>query len=226
MSRDAYGRILACAMAAGLLMAACSREAPPPQSTDPATSSPATPAPAAPAAPQAPEPPQPSEDQPVTAGARELQTMLQRVDEYAALHKELEDRLPKLSNEATPEEIDKNQRALARLIQQNRRNAKPGDIFTPDARTVVKSLLDRVFAGPEGSALRASIMDENPVAVKLSVNGRYPDTVPLSTVPPQVLQGLPKLPEEMEYRFINRHLILMDVHAHLIVDFIQNALPN
>jgi hypothetical protein len=40
-----------------------------------------------------------------------------------------------------------------------------------------------------------------------------------------VLQGLPALPEELEYRFIGNRLILMDVHAHLIADFVDNALP-
>ena len=38
----------------------------------------------------------------------------------------------------------------------------------------------------------------------LKVNGRYPDAVPLSTVPPQVLKGLPNLPEELQYRFVGR----------------------
>jgi hypothetical protein len=221
MCREGYRRILAFSMAAGLAMAACNREAPPAEPTGQAK-----PAPPAPAAPAAPQPPASTEGQPVNADAKELETMLQRIDEYAKLHKELEDKLPKLSKEATPEDIDKNQRALGRLIQQKRRGAKPGDIFTAEAQAVIKRLLARVFAGPDGAALRASIMDENPVGIKLTVNGRYPDTVPLSTVPPQVLQGLPKLPEEMEYRFINRHLILMDVHAHIVVDFIEHALPN
>jgi hypothetical protein len=71
----------------------------------------------------------------------------------------------------------------------------------------------------------ASILDENPVGMKVHVNMRYPDTVPLSTVPPEVLQTLPELSEDMEYRFIGRHLILLDAHAHVIADFIENALP-
>jgi hypothetical protein len=83
----------------------------------------------------------------------------------------------------------------------------------------------KVFGGPGGAALRASIMDENPGTLKLAVNDPYPDSVPLSTVPPQVLQGLPKLPEQLEFRFIGNRLILMDLHAHLIVDLIDNALP-
>jgi hypothetical protein len=57
------------------------------------------------------------------------------------------------------------------------------------------------------------------------VNGRYPDGVPLTTMPPQVLAALPKLPPELEYRFIGERLVLLDGPAHLIVDFIQDALP-
>jgi hypothetical protein len=106
-----------------------------------------------------------------------------------------------------------------------RANAKPGDIFTPEAQPVIKRLLAQVFGGPEGRQLRASIMDENPAGITLSVNGRYPDNVPLSTVPPEVLQTLPKLTEDMEYRFIGDRLILLDTHAHIVADFVNDALP-
>jgi len=83
-----------------------------------------------------------------------------------------------------------------------------------------------VFGGPDGKQLRDSIMDENVLRDRaLTVNSRYPDTVPLSTVPPQVLAGLPVLPEELEYRFIGHRLILMDVHAHIIIDFVDHAIP-
>ena len=57
------------------------------------------------------------------------------------------------------------------------------------------------------------------------VNGRYPDTVPLTTIPPPVLQTLPKLTEDLEYRFIGDSLILLDAHAHVIADFIEDVLP-
>jgi hypothetical protein len=61
--------------------------------------------------------------------------------------------------------------------------------------------------------------------VKLAVNGRYPDEVPMSTMPPQVLAVLPKLPVEIEYRFVGDRLILLDVHAHIVMDYIDRALP-
>jgi hypothetical protein len=57
------------------------------------------------------------------------------------------------------------------------------------------------------------------------VNGDYPSAAPLATVPPMLLAQLPRLPEEVEYRFFDRHLILLDVDANLIVDYIPNALP-
>ena len=162
------------------------------------------------------------------ADAQALATMNDRLKEYVALHIKLERSLPKLPTEATPQQIDENQRGLEKLVREARATAKPGDIFTPEARPVIKRLLASVFGGPDGKQLKASIMDESqaaPSAAKLTVNGRYPDTVPLTTVPPQVLQTLPKLTENLEYRFIGDSLILLDVDAHVIADFIEDVLP-
>ena len=157
-----------------------------------------------------------------------LATMNDRLKEYVDQHLKLERSLPILPKEATPQQIDKNQRALEQLVQKARASAKPGDLFTPQAQPVIKRLMAEVFGAPDGKQLKASIMDENPVdpvKLKLTVNSRYPDIVPLATVPPQVLQALPKLHEDLEYRFIGDWLILLDVHAHVIADFIDDALP-
>ena len=143
----------------------------------------------------------PKEGQPVNADARAIEVMLARINDYAERHKKLEDTLPKLSKESTPEQIDSNQRALQRLIQKERHGVKPGAIFTPDVQAVIKRLLEKVFAGPDGAALAVDHGRE-PADDQVAVNSRYPDNVPLSTVPPKVLQGLPKLPEEMEFRFV------------------------
>jgi hypothetical protein len=59
--------------------------------------------------------------------------------------------------------------------------------------------------------------------VILTPNGRYPDEIPVSTVPPQVLQFVPKLPEDLEYRFVRQNLILFDPHSHLIPDWVPQA---
>jgi hypothetical protein len=159
------------------------------------------------------------------ADARALGTMNDRIRDYIDLHRRIEATLPKLPDDATPQQIDKNQRLFERKVREARKGARPGDIFTPEARPVIVRLLAAVFDGPEGKRLKASIMDENPKDLAHAVNGRYPDTVPLSTVPPEVLQTMPKLSEDMEYRFIGDDLILLDTHAHVIADFIEDALP-
>ena len=68
------------------------------------------------------------------------------------------------------------------------------------------------------------IKEDAPAAVPLKVNARYPEGAPLPTVPPNLLASLPRLPEDLEYRIIGNHLILRDVHANVIVDFIPSAI--
>jgi hypothetical protein len=208
--------VVALAVAAAVALVACGEPAAPPQSAPAATPAPSVPGPPPPPS----TPPQhPRPEAPIVADFDA------RVKEYMELHQKLEDTLPKLSKEATPDEIDKHQRALERLVREARKGVQPGTVFTPSMEKLVREVMADVFGGPDGAALKASIMDENPGLTKLTVNARYPDTVPLSTVPPQVLQRLPKLPEELEFRFIGRDFIIMDEHAHIIVDLIENVLP-
>ena len=100
-------------------------------------------------------------------------------------------RCPKLPKQTTPQEIDAHERALAKLIQAARKDAKPGDISHPgDAAARAARCSAPIFAGADGAQIKAEILDnEYKGDVKLAVNGRYPDEVPVSTVPPQVLAG-------------------------------------
>jgi hypothetical protein len=159
------------------------------------------------------------------ADAAALATMNDKLKDYIALHTKLEATLPKLPASPTPIEIDKNQRQFEALMRKTRATAKQGDIFTPEAEPVIRRLVASAFAGPEGAALKKSIMDESPErkAAPLAVNARYPDDVPVSTVPPQILQTLPKLSEDLEYRFVYNDLIILDSHAHVVADFIPNV---
>jgi len=149
-----------------------------------------------------------------------------QVDEYVALHKKLEATIPSLPKEATPQQIDQHQRALGRLIEQSRSGAKRGDIFTPGMERIARKLLSEIFRGPGGAQMKREIFEEYEQRdIRPVINGRYPDEIPLSTVPPGVLAGLPKLPGELEYRFVGTYLILLDQHAHIIADFIERAIP-
>lgn len=148
-----------------------------------------------------------------------------RVKRYVALHRKLEAKLPRLPNRATPEQVDGNQRALGEMIKTARAGAVRGELFTPELQALVQRTLAAVLAGPGAKNTKGSIMDENPGVPNLSVNDRYPDAIPLSTMPPQVLQSLPKLEGDLEYRFIGKRLVLMDAAAHIVIDFTEDVLP-
>jgi hypothetical protein len=45
------------------------------------------------------------------------------------------------------------------------------------------------------------------------------------TFPAGLLRVLPKLPRELEYRLVQRNLILRDIEANLIIDVIPLATP-
>ena len=69
------------------------------------------------------------------------------------------------------------------------------------------------------------IMKEDKLeGVPFKINAAYPDKQPLLTSPPSVLGNLPPLPKDIEYRFVNKHLILRDARANLIIDYIPNAI--
>jgi hypothetical protein len=171
---------------------------------------------------QEPPPPGPR----VNVDAKAIADFQEEVGEYLKLQRKLAGGLDAPPKDATPAQIDSYQRALGKLIQQARRDDKQGDVFEREVRAVIRKLLAGVFSGPAGKKMKLAVMEENPgQAVKLTVNGRYPDTIPLSNMPPQVLSALPQLPRELEYRFIGRTLILFDTVAHIIVDYITEAVP-
>ena len=168
---------------------------------------------------QVPQPPR------VNADAATLADFSKRVDAYVALHRKVDSAMKEPSREGRPEDFIEHERAFAKLMQKERPYAQPGDIFTKPMRNIVRRLLAGVFRGPDGREIKKTILDEHTANVPLRVNTQYPEGAPFSTVPPQILRGLPKLPEGLEYRFIGPRLILLDAHARLIVDIMSRVFP-
>jgi hypothetical protein len=143
-----------------------------------------------------------------------------RIRGYHELRSELEKGLPGLTVTDDPREIRRAQRALAKRIRVARDGAKQGDIFTPAIGVEFREVL-RVEMNEE---TWAAIMDDNPGEFSNRINGTYPGKRPLSTVPPNILARLPRLPDDVQYRFLGRHLILHDTRANLILDRIPYAI--
>src|SRR5882762_7920155 len=143
-----------------------------------------------------------------------------RMRTYVALRSELEKGLPILTVTENRAETMRTDRALVQRIRVARAKARQGDIFTPAIGVEFRKALLREMNAHTWKV----IMDDNPGDFEAQINGAYPEGKPLSTVPPNMLAVLPRLPEDIEYRFVGRHLILLDTRAMVILDRIPYAI--
>ena len=149
-----------------------------------------------------------------------------RLDSYVKKQRALMKQAP-IAEEATPAEIKARQDTLAAQLQMIRRNARQGDIFTPQVAALFKRLMAPELKGSDRRETKQALAEEDGevAQVHLKVNARWPASEPLTTVPANILANLPQLPKDVEYRISNtRHLVLRDVDANIIVDFIYNAI--
>jgi hypothetical protein len=167
--------------------------------------------------------------------AEALDELEDRVEDYVKkVHKPALKEVGLLPATAGAEQIQRHQRALAAAIRAMRPQARQGDLFVPEVQPIVKRIIAAELGGPAGAPARREALAGNPpldpdrddrMQVRVAVNADYPAAAALSTVPPSVLLTLPLLRKEVEYHFVNRDLILLDVEANLILDFIGAAAP-
>ena len=105
-----------------------------------------------------------------------------------------------------------------------RPNAKQGDLVAPDMAAAIMGEIQKAFNTPK----RDLILDE------LAEQNGTPANAPTPTVnqqldaprvPPRLMEALPPLPKQLEYDFVGRTLVVRDVDADVVVDFVPNALP-
>ena len=108
-----------------------------------------------------------------------------------------------------------------------RAGARPGDVFGPEVSQRIREIVKVDFQGTFGQSEKAAVKDQAPPAseVRLELNAKYPEDLALTTMPPNLLFKLPRLPEGVDYRFVGRHFILRAVDANIIVDYVENAAP-
>src|SRR5438046_6802433 len=58
-----------------------------------------------------------------------------------------------------------------------------------------------------------------------SQNPRINEQLDAPRVPPRLAEILPPLPKQLEYDFTDRTLVLRDIDADVVVDFVPNAFP-
>jgi hypothetical protein len=151
-----------------------------------------------------------------------------KIAAYNTLRGDLARQSPPLQQTTNPADIAKAEKALAANIRAARSTAKRGDIFTPATEALFRRLIrPPMTTGPDAVENKAIVKEDapQPSDVPFQVNGEYPKDVPMSTVPPDVLKALPPLPENLQYRIVGKHLLLLCTQGNLIVDYMLNAIP-
>ena len=150
-----------------------------------------------------------------------------RIDEYVKLRKQADAGVPVLKQTNSPDEIAERERLVAKRVSKARGDAKQGDIFTTQIAGIFRQLIGSSFGANDGKQIHQSLRSAEPVkGVKIGVNQPYPEAMPLQSMPPTLLQNLPELPKDLDYRIIDHDLILRDVQANLVIDIIPNAIPS
>lgn len=152
-------------------------------------------------------------------------TFEKQVKEYMELRKKARENAPKLSKEATPEQIHAYKTTLELSLRNARPNAKRGEFFRPETADFIRRTLKMEFQGQDRQELREKIFETETKGVVLRVNYPYASTAELSEMPATLLAKLPQLPRELRYRFVGRNMLLVDRESNLIIDFMPEALP-
>lgn len=146
-------------------------------------------------------------------------------EEYAALHRRLE-RALMIDHVPWPEDEDMGSETLADVIRAARPQTQPGVIFNPGVTPLFRMRIEKavwVNRYEMGDALPDLATGGGAVTVP-AINAWWmweQESAPWASL----IWELPALPDELEYRFRGRHLVLVDTHANLVVDVLENALP-
>lgn len=148
------------------------------------------------------------------------------IQDYVALHRRLARVWPPLSLFADPEQAEMAAEDLRVALRDARPLAAQGSLFTPAVADIFRFRIANAIRDGE---YQLDVLEWPPEGAddagrwKPEVNQPVPWGV--SAVRWPSLTMLPTLPPELAYRFIGRDLVLVDVHANLIVDVLDLALP-
>jgi ABC-type transporter MlaC component len=147
------------------------------------------------------------------------------VKDYLRQRERVAKKLPKLSKEATPEQIEAYQKSFVEGLRAMRAGTQPGYIFRPEFTKYVRNTIQTEFPPRDKVEIKQTILEAETQGVPLKVNYPYPESKELTQIPPTLLLKLPQLPKQVKFRFVGKHLLLVDTDNGLIVDYTLNALP-
>src|ERR1043166_7202663 len=106
-----------------------------------------------------------------------------RVKDYVKLRNRVKERLPKLSKDSTPEQLEAYRKSFEHSLRAARAGAKRGDLFTPEAMDYIRRTLKTEFQGKDRAELREIVFEAENKTIPLRVNYPYPETKELTEMP-------------------------------------------
>jgi len=162
----------------------------------------------------------------ISAGDKQAIVLFEnRVKTYMKVRSKVKAKLPSLSKDSSPEQIESYRKAFEGALRVARAGAKRGDIFAPAAVDYIRRTLRTEFKGKDRTELREIVFEAETQGVPLRVNYPYPETKEFAEMPATLLLQLPQLPKEVKYRFVGRNMLLVDRDNNLIIDYMVDALP-
>ena len=153
-----------------------------------------------------------------------LSVFHERAESYAALHRRL---APPVMTSTDPLSKLLTRNYLAAAVRGARPYAQQGEIFTPEVATLFRWMLADSIGERDGEGFLTVLNGNEPVPPGMhpTVNETY-TMMPLYRVPQGVRLGLPPIPAELDYRIAGHDLVLWDIYAGIVVDFVPNALTS
>jgi hypothetical protein len=152
-----------------------------------------------------------------------LQEFNHRVQQYMKIHHHADMLVPHIKPTSSAKKIIDRKHALAAEIIKERATTQEGNIFTPEVDAYFGRLIHSAYqansAGIEATLECICPVDEE----RLKPNDAYPEGAELTPMPSTILLHIPELPPELEYRIVNKDLIIRDREANVIVDILRNA---
>jgi hypothetical protein len=149
--------------------------------------------------------------------------------DYVLMHRRLERQVGSIELTTSADEINRKIQQLAAAIRAERPAARQGDLFAPSLSRLLRARIQETLAEHRYSVddARASsrVDGVDYTRVKLQVNETFPWVLGAAMLP-CLIEMLPPLPPELQYRMVDDVLVLIDIHASLIVDILPYALAD
>ena len=156
--------------------------------------------------------------------AQALRDFNTRIEQYMRIHRHADVLIPHVKPTSSAKIIIDRRHALAAEIAKERGATAEGSIFNPEIEAYFNRLIHSAYQA-NARGIEATLECTCPVNEEmLKPNDVYPEGAEFMVMPSTILLHVPELPSELEYRIVNKDLIIRDREANLIVDILRNAI--